>query len=146
MFRVEAEAVRRLLDRFQHYILEFSAPKVNCFFIRIGREGLKEVVRFLIDEGFTHLSAITALNVGDSIEVLYHFSGGSTLITLRVKLPQNDHIIPTITDIIPGAMLHEREAHDLFGIRFEGNPDLRPLILPEDWPIDTYPMRKRRLG
>ncbi|MEM1607631.1 MAG: NADH-quinone oxidoreductase subunit C, partial [Candidatus Bathyarchaeia archaeon] len=65
------------------------------------------------------------------------------LATLRVKLPQNDYIIPTITDLIPGAMLHEREAHDLFGIRFEGNPDLRPLILPEDWPAGIYPLRKK---
>lgn len=143
MFKVEAEAVRRLLDRFQHRILDFSAPKINRVFILIDREDLKEVVRFLVSEGFMHLSAITALNAGDSIEILYHFSGGSILATLRVKLPQNDYIIPTITDLIPGAMLHEREAHDLFGIRFEGNPDLRPLILPEDWPAGIYPLRKK---
>lgn len=145
MFGVESEVAGRLLNRFQHYVLEFSIPKVNRIFIHVSREGFKEVVRFLANEGFTHLSAITALNAGDGLEILYHFSGNNIILTLRVTLPPNDYSVPTITDVIPGAILHEREAHDLFGIKFEGNPDLKPLILPEDWPADIHPMRKRRL-
>jgi len=143
MSKVGAELVGILMKRFQHCILEFSAPRANRIFIHLGKEDFKEVVKFLVNEGFTHLSAITALNTGDSLEILYHLSGSSVLITLRVTLPPNDFTIPTITDIIPGALLHEREVHDLFGIKFEGNPDLRPLILPEDWPADTHPMRKK---
>lgn len=143
MSRMEAELVETLIKRFQHRILGFSAPRANRIFIRLNGEDLKEVIKFLVDKGFTHLLAITALNAGDSLEVLYHLSGNSVLITLRVVLPPNDIAIPTITDIIPGALLHEREVHDLFGIKFEGNPDLRPLILPEDWPADTHPMRKK---
>ena len=139
-----AGVVGILMKRFQHRILEFSAPRANRIFIRLGREDFKEIVKFLVDEGFTHLSAITALNTEDSLEILYHLRGSSVLITLRVALPPKDFVISTITDIIPGALLHEREVHDLFGIKFEGNPDLRPLILPEDWPADTYPMRKKR--
>lgn len=140
----ETEVFRRLTDHFRNRVLEFSTLGVNRVFIRLDREDLKEAVSFLANEGFTHLSAITALNIGDNIEVLYHLSGKGILITLRVTLSQNDCSIPTITDIIPGAILHEREAHDLFGIKFEGNPDLRPLILPEDWPTGTNPMRKRK--
>ncbi|MEM2719131.1 MAG: NADH-quinone oxidoreductase subunit C [Candidatus Bathyarchaeia archaeon] len=143
MLQVEVDLARRLMDRFQNRILEVSAPRANRVFIRIGREDLKEAVNLLVNEGFTHLSAITALNAEDSLEILYHFSGNSALITLRVKLPPNDFTVPTITDIIPGALLHEREAHDLFGVKFEGNPDLRPLILPEDWPAGIHPMRKK---
>ena len=51
---------------------------------------------------------------------------------------------PTITDIIPGALLYEREIHDLFGVKFEGHPNLEPLILPEDWPRDVHPMCKNK--
>jgi len=141
--KVEAELVEILIKRFQHCILEFSAPRANRIFIRLNREDLKEFIKFLVDKGFMHLSAITALNTGDSFEVLYHLSGSGILITLRATLPPKDFVIPTITDIIPGALLHEREVHDLFGIKFEGNPDLRPLILPEDWPADNHPMRKK---
>jgi len=59
-------------------------------------------------------------------------------------LPLKNDVIPTITDIIPGALLYEREIHDLFGVKFEGHPNLEPLILPDDWPADNYPLRKNR--
>ncbi|RLG90884.1 hydrogenase large subunit, partial [Candidatus Bathyarchaeota archaeon] len=51
-------------------------------------------------------------------------------------------VVPTITDIIPGAVLYEREVHDLLGVAFEGHPDLSPLVLPEEWPERVYPLRK----
>ncbi|MCX8171234.1 MAG: NADH-quinone oxidoreductase subunit C [Candidatus Bathyarchaeota archaeon] len=143
MLGAKAEIYGRLTDRFRHRILEFSAPRANSIFIRIGREDLKEAVQFLVNEGFNHLSAITALKAGESIEILYHLSGKGLMVTLRIALPPSEDTVPTITDIIPGALLHEREVHDLFGIKFEGNPDLRPLILPEDWPADVHPMRRK---
>lgn len=137
----------RIAERFGNYIslnrVEKSSSGAKRIFACVGKEYLKKVVRFLVDEGFTHLSAITALSVMDRLEILYHFSGNGVLITLRVTLPPNEHVIPTITDIIPGALLHEREVHDLFGIKFEGHPDLRPLILPENWPADVHPMRRK---
>lgn len=144
MSGIEAELTTTLMDRLRNRILEFSTPRADRIFIRIDREDLRETVKLLVDEGFTHLSAITALNVEGSIEILYHLSRNSIMITLRITLPQNDHTVPTITDIIPGAILHEREVHDLFGVEFNGHPDLRPLILPDDWSKDAHPMWKRR--
>jgi len=44
--------------------------------------------------------------------------------------------------LVPGAILYEREVHDLLGVVFDGHPDLSRLILPEDWPEDVYPLRK----
>lgn len=144
MLETKAEIFRRLIDRLQHHIIEFSTPRNSRIFIRINREALKEVIEILLNEGFSHLLAITALNVEKGVEILYHFSGKSILVTLRVILPQDNYTIPTITDIIPGAMLHEREVHDLFGVKFKGSQDLRLLILPEDWPEGTHPMQKRK--
>ena len=63
-------------------------------------------------------------------------------ITLRTKLTYSDLIIPTITDLSPGASLYEREIHDLFGVIFEGHPNLTPLLLPDNWPINVHPLRK----
>jgi NADH:ubiquinone oxidoreductase subunit C len=68
--------------------------------------------------------------------------GGGILLTVRVNLPLNDDEAPTITDVIHGALLYEREIHDLFGVKFEGHPNLEPLILPDDWPKDVYPLRR----
>ncbi|MCK4434684.1 NADH-quinone oxidoreductase subunit C, partial [Candidatus Bathyarchaeota archaeon] len=57
-------------------------------------------------------------------------------------VPKNNPNVPTVTDLIPGAILYEREVHDLLGVNFEGHPDLSPLLLPEEWPQNLYPLRK----
>ena len=139
---LESDVVKRLEKLVSPKNLEVSVPRARRIFVRVGGEHLKKVISFLKDNGFGHLSGITGLQSGDSFELLYHLSGGGVLLTVRVNLPLKNDVIPTITDIIPGALLYEREIHDLFGVKFEGHPNLEPLILPEDWPGGAHPMRK----
>jgi len=61
---------------------------------------------------------------------------------LKVEVPVKQPVLPTITPIVPGAILYEREVHELLGVVFSGHPNLSPLILPEDWPEGVYPLRK----
>ena len=113
-------------------------------FVRIDKECLRCAIEFLKNNGFTHLSAITGLEVEDGIELLYHLSNGKILLTIRVKLPKNEAVAPSITNAIRGATLYEREIHDLLGVKFAGHPNLERLILPDDWPADNHPLRKSR--
>ena len=60
-------------------------------------------------------------------------------LTLKTRVPR-DAVCPSLTGLYRGADWMERECYDLFGIRFEGHPDLRRLLLPDDW--DGFPLRK----
>jgi NADH-quinone oxidoreductase subunit C len=59
---------------------------------------------------------------------------------LRVRLTGKDPVVDSLVSLWPGANWLEREVFDLFGIRFTGHPDLRRILLPDDW--EGYPLRK----
>jgi len=134
-----SEIRRQLRIRARNIIVQSD----RRFFVNIERKDLERIVRRLMQmENYTHLSTITALEVGSNIEVIYHFSFTDALVSVKVQTPKDKPLLPSIVDIIPGAALYEREIHDLFGVEFEGNPDLSPLLLPDEWPEGVYPLRK----
>src|SRR6185295_9022978 len=59
---------------------------------------------------------------------------------LRVQVPDDDPTCPSLFDVHPGTEAMEREVYDMFGIRFEGHPDLSRILMPEDW--IGHPLRK----
>jgi len=63
-------------------------------------------------------------------------------VSVNVRAPKEAPLLQSLVDLIPGAAIYEREVHDLFGVEFEGNPDLSPLLLPDGWPEGVYPLRK----
>ena len=126
----------------QNSIISHSHPKERRIFIAISYLCLREAITFLKNNGFSHLSAITGAQVNnDQIEILYHLDHNGNLLTLKVVLPLVENTIPTISDIITGALLYEREIHDLFGIQFSGHPALKKLILPDEWNEQSYPLK-----
>jgi len=93
--------------------------------------------------GCNRLITISTLDNGETFELLYHVIGPHRIIiTLEIDLPRSQPTTPTVSDILPPAGIYERQIHDLFGIIFEGNPNLKKIILNEDWPEHEYPLRK----
>lgn len=91
------------------------------------------------------LSAITGIDPGVEagyLEVLYHFTFGAAIITLRVHTPRQAPSVPTLSDIIPFSEVFERELHEMFGIDVVGLRNQNKLYLPDDWPDGVYPLRK----
>lgn len=111
---------------------------------RIPAEALLTALTALRDKvGCRHLSAISGVDNGGQMEVLYHLSAPKgLLISIRVLLPRDKPRITSVVQVYPAAVLFEREAHDLLGIEFEGHPDPRRLLLWEGWPEGEYPLRK----
>ena len=120
--------------------------------IRIDRELLKPAITKLMDIRFPHFAVIAGSDLGDEIELLYILSVfygtkfGEYMVTLAIRLKKTDLTVPTITDLIPGALLSEREKQEFFGITVTGIPDGRRLFLPDDFPQGVYPWRKDETG
>jgi Ni,Fe-hydrogenase III large subunit len=90
----------------------------------------------------TAVSAITGLDLGANLSVLYHIRTSNAFLTIRAEVPKDNPKIQTITDIIPGAVFHELEVADLLGVVFEGHPSPGHFVLSEYWPQGVYPLRK----
>jgi NADH:ubiquinone oxidoreductase subunit C len=143
-FPEETQIVKKIKSTMGDDILEVKIPRHRRILIHVHKNAFKKAIRYLAQKAdFTHISTITGVDVGDEIEAIYHLSReGRIELSLKVRTQKNNPALPTITDIIPGATLYEREVHDLLGLTFEGHPDLSPLVLPEGWPPDVYPLRK----
>lgn len=112
----------------------------------VDRSQLVEVARTMRDElGFDYLSSATAvdyLGIEDSMEMVYHAyrtSGGSALV-MKAQTPRENAEVPSLIDVWPGADFQEREAYDLYGIRFPGHPNLKRILLWDGF--EGHPMRK----
>lgn len=118
----------------------------------IDRELLKPAIETLIGIRFPHLSVIGSSDLGESIRLVYIFSiqygvvKSEYMVTFAVTLPKSDLSIPTISDLIPGAIISEREKQEFLGVKILGIPDGRRLFLPEDFPQGVYPWRKDETG
>jgi NADH-quinone oxidoreductase subunit C/D len=108
-------------------------------------EGLLQFATFLRDEaGYDHLSSVTGVDYlpDGFMEVVYHAfkTTGGPFLTFKTQAPRENPVVPSLVPVYPGAELQEREAYDLLGIRFEGHPDLRRILMWEGF--EGYPLRK----
>ncbi len=124
-------------------IIEAVNPSTKRIYIKVLPENLIEVISVLKEKlNFLHLSTITGVDKGQTFEILYHFASKDSVLTVRTEVPRDKPEIKTITSIIPGSILYEREIQDMFGIKVLEIPDPRPLLLPDDWPSGVCPLRK----
>ncbi len=100
------------------------------------------ILAFEMDEPYSHLSDLCGVDRPDCIEVVYHLFRplSNDACVVRVKLPRTNPHVPTATVLWETANWAEREAAEMYGITFEGHPDPRRLLLPDD--ISGYPLRK----
>jgi len=126
-----------------------AAPSVDLqTTVYVSRDDLPAIARVLRDRpefAFAFLAEVTAVDFRPReprFEVVYVLVSIVNRLRVRVKvrLPGHDPHVATVSDIWPAANWLEREVWDLFGIAFDGHPDPRRLLMPEDW--DGFPLRK----
>ena len=93
-------------------------------------------------EGFDRLGNLTAVDWKDHIEMVYHLYNMEENVKLEVKaaLDSAAPVIESATSLYAGAEFEEREVYDLMGVEFLGHPDLRRILMPDDYP--AHPLRK----
>lgn len=115
--------------------------------VRVAPENILEVCRTLRDtHNFEMLNDVTAVDYwpqqSPRFHAVYQFNSLSRKMRLEVRVPLdgNEPVMDSVTSIYPNANWIERELWDMFGIRFEGHPDLRRILMPHDW--EGHPLRK----
>ena len=140
------EITEKLKAKFGEAIVDAKLEGVIDPFIKIKAESWKDVALFLRDDSdfqFDYLMCLSGVDYGKGvIGVVYHFASMSKKhkITIKVEVTREKPEIPSVESIWRTADWHEREAYDLVGVIFTGHPDLRRILLPNDW--EGHPLRK----
>ena len=123
--------------------VEAKFLRERSIMLTVKAAALLKAVQWMKQEwGLYHVSTITGMDLQKQIAILYHFDVKETTVTVKVVVPTANPEVDSITQLIPGATLYEREVFDMLGVRFKGHPKLERLLLPEDFPKRVYPLRK----
>ena len=146
------KTISQIEDSFSDYVFgltEFAGEKI----IHIKGQSIIDVLKIFMDAGFNFLADLTAidnLTLGgfERFTVVYHLLSHASAerVTVKAYVPEDNPVLPSIELLWKTADWQEREVFDLFGIKFEGHPNLIRIMNPDDY--EGYPLRKDypRLG
>ena len=140
------EIYRALHECFGEHILSGNPEAVDPYIV-VEASAIHEVGEHLQrapDMQFDSLMCLSGVDYGPdkTLGVVYnlHATALRHKITLKVEVPRQDGVVPTVCDLWRTAEWHEREAYDMFGMRFAGHPDHRRILCPDDW--EGHPLLK----
>lgn len=133
------------LSQIKDKLIAIEQKADNRVFLLCEAENAYGVNKFLFEDLPARFVIATGIDAEHCFEVLYHFSYDQLGCIITVKAFIRDRqnpAIESITPFLPAAEWIEREIHDILGIDFRNHPNLKRLILADDWPEGVYPMRK----
>ncbi|RCK74464.1 MAG: NADH-ubiquinone oxidoreductase chain C [Ignavibacteriae bacterium] len=140
------QILEKLKSKFPDAILDAKVEGVIEPYAKIKPELIKEVCQFMRDDeelNFDYLMCLSGMDYGKGVlGVVYNLNSikHKHKFTLKVEVASDAPNVPSIESIWKTANWHEREAYDMFGIIFIDHPDLRRMLLPDDW--EGHPLRK----
>lgn len=142
----EASIVKDLKSAFPAEAVEAYVPRRLRVTVSVEKERLEDVLRRLKEKWkFDRLVSVCGIDLPEEnvFEVVYHLSSSmkGNIVIVKTKISRDKPEISSVIPLFPSADWHERETHEMLGIRFKGHPNLERLLLPEDWK-EGYPLRK----
>ena len=110
--------------------------------LKVAPDKVKDACKMITSEmpEFYHLSTITGVDIGTTIDVFYHFWKGREFLSVKTTVPKENPVLDSLSDFLGSSLLYEAEVKDLLGISFRGNPLMdRRLLLPDSYPTEAPP-------
>lgn len=140
----KAKILESIKKQFGKRIKKVFDKSERRIYMDIDKKDIKDITKFIFKDLGSRFNTASAVDAPKHIEIVYHFSFDelALVVSIRTFVDKKDCEIDSLTPIMKGAGWIEREIHELFGVHFNGNPDLRHLLLPDDWPKDKFPLRR----
>ena len=156
VLKLESSLSNSISKKFPNVEIVYVKP--NRIRVNVKKEEIIDVASFIRDElQFDHAESVSGVDYPEDkqIEVVYHLGSytdpslSKQILALVTRAPREDvphpgndsTKLPSLRDVFPSVSFHERECFEMLGVYFEGHPDNRRLLLPEDW-ADLPPLRK----
>ena len=138
------DIVKNISEKFGEHIIGITEKSTKRIYLEIKREIIREMAGYFFKNLGARFSTASAVDNPSNIEILYHFDFDEEgkMLSLRTFIPKNDLRIDSIALTFKAGEWIEREIHELLGVNFVGHPNLKRLLLPDDWPENVYPLRK----
>lgn len=138
------EVLKNIREKFKDDIIDIFAKTPKRVYIEIKPSALTKIANYIFDDLEARFNIASGVDLRHHMEILYHFTieDINLVISLRVNLKKDNLEIDSLAPMFEAANWIEREIHELLGINFKGHPDLRRLLLPDNWPQNVYPLRR----
>jgi len=133
-----------ILSKISEFVKNYDSPSFNRGYVEIEAKNILSVFNSLYNDLDARFITATGFDTSKNIEIFYHFAFDKLnyVLTVKTTLLRENPSIDSLSKIFDGALWIEREMHELLGIDFVGHPDLKHLILPENWEDGYYPYRR----
>lgn len=140
-----SEAIQHLLEQFGEAITEWTQVRANEVRLTVLPSHWQRIAQFLHDDPLWQMDYPADLTVWDpgtefGVYLRLWSSVHNTNVVVLTSLSREEPRIASLASLYPGVDWHEREMYDMYGVIFEGHPNLRRILLPDDW--EGFPFRK----
>ena len=142
------ETLARIRERLGDRIVDWHEKSARRVYLEVRPGDVPDATRLMFEELHARFQIASGVDTAQAIEILYHWAFDSLdcIVTVRTKLDREKPEIDSVASICTGTEWIEREMWELLGITFRNHPDVRHLLLKDDWPEGKYPLRRDYTG
>jgi len=132
-----------LKEKLGDMIKSIEQPRKRRIYLFVDRDDVQDAARTIFYDMGGRLCTASAIDTPQGVEIIYHFylDHDQMMVNLKTLAPRPDLITKSVGAVFKAAEWIEREIMDFFGVKFEGHPDPRKLLIADDFPEGLYPFR-----